>query len=162
MAGNVLLSEQTMTPEQISSHWKAGLKGSEEHDSLTVPSHPLRIKPAGNAYTATENIKLAAGLFMGLPDELIIQVLEPLDATSLKRLGCTCKALYAFSRLEDLWKTLCVEYELPSPGQFLAPCCCNFHLELRGRNIHSSCPRLAFFFSSVRGRPVHGMGILLP
>ena len=115
MAGNVLLFEQTMTPGQTLSNWKNSLKGSEEHDSLTVPSHPLRIKPAGNAYTATENIKLAAGLFMGLPDELIIQVMDSLNATSLKRLGCTCKALYAFSRLEDLWKTLCVKYELPSP-----------------------------------------------
>lgn len=115
MAGNVLLSEQMMTPGQTSSHWKNSLRGSEEHDSLAVPTHPLRIKPAGNAYTATENIKLAAGLFMGLPDELIIQVLESLDATSLKRLGYTCKALYAFSRLEDLWKALCVKYELPSP-----------------------------------------------
>ena len=88
------------------------LEKNGEDNSLTVPPHPLSIKPAGNAYTAIENIKLAAGLFMGLPDELIIQVLESLDAVSLKRLGGTCKALYAFSRFEDLWKSLCIEYEL--------------------------------------------------
>ena len=55
---------------------------------------------------------------MRLPDEVIIQVLESLDATSLQCLGCTCKALYAFSRFEDLWKTLCIEYELFSSIHF--------------------------------------------
>ena len=56
---------------------------------------------------------------MRLPDELIIQVLESLDATSLQCLGSTCKALYAFSRFEDLWKTLCIEYELLSSIHFI-------------------------------------------
>lgn len=74
----------------------------------TVPLHPLRIKPAGNAYTATENIKHALGNLFALPDELLVQILEFLDAASLNQLGCTCKALYAFSRLEDLWKTHCI------------------------------------------------------
>lgn len=78
-------------------------------DIVTVPPHPLRIKPSGNAYTATKNLKSAAGLFAALPDELLVQVFEFLDATSLGRIGATCKALYAFSRLEDLWKTLYIE-----------------------------------------------------
>lgn len=73
---------------------------------------------------------------MGLPDELIIQVLDFLDAASLKRLACTCKALYAFSRFEDLWKTLCIEYELLSSHYFLAPPYSNLHLELRHRDLH--------------------------
>lgn len=103
-----------MTPRDISSHQKL-LKSSREYDSPTVPSHPLMIRPSGNAYTATENIKLAAGSLALLPDELLLQVLEFLDAASLKRLGCACKALYAFSRLEDLWKALCIEYEHPHP-----------------------------------------------
>ena len=102
-----------MTSGQITSHQTTLQKMSAELDSLAVPPHPLRVKPAGNAYTATNNIKLAAGSFKRMPDELILQVLESLDATSLKWLGSTCKALYAFSRLEDLWKTLCIEYELP-------------------------------------------------
>lgn len=59
---------------------------------------------------------MAAGSFAALPDELLIQVLESLDAASLKWLGCACKALYAFSRLEELWKTLCIEYEIPISG----------------------------------------------
>lgn len=56
---------------------------------------------------------MAAGTFVALPDELLIQVLELLDAASLKRLGCACKALYAFSRFEELWKTLYIEYAFP-------------------------------------------------
>lgn len=82
--------------------------------SVTVPSHPLEVKPTGNAYNATRNLKSATGFFVGLPDELLVQVLEYLDARPLQNIGCTCKAMYAFSRLEDLWKTLCTEYEILS------------------------------------------------
>lgn len=73
---------------------------------------------------------------MGLPDELIIQVLEELDASSLKNLGFTSKALYAFSRFEDLWKTLCIGYDLLSSHYFLPSRYCNLHLELRHREFH--------------------------
>lgn len=83
--------------------------GSTGNDSLTVPSHPLGIKPAGNAYAASKNIRSAAGRFDSLPDELLVQILESLDAGSLRQVECTCKAVYAFARLEDLWKTLCTE-----------------------------------------------------
>ena len=79
-------------------------------DSVTVPSHPVGVKPTGNAYNATKNLKSVTGFFVALPDELIVQVLEHLDAGSLQKIGCTCKAMYAFSRLEDLWKTLCTKY----------------------------------------------------
>ena len=80
-----------------------------ERESTAVLPHPLGIKPAGNAYASTQNIKAAAGSLATLPDELLVQVLELLDATTLQRLGRTCKTLYAFSRLEDLWKALCIE-----------------------------------------------------
>ena len=133
MANNISFPSRINAPEQSWSHGKTLSKSAGEHDSLTLPSHPLRIKPAGNVYTTTENIKLATGLLMGLPDELIIQVLDSLDAASLKQLGCTCKALYAFSRFEDLWKTLCIEYEPPSSNFCLASRCYNLYLELCGR-----------------------------
>ena len=95
-----------------------GVRGAQQElpvditgdDSVSVPSHPIGVKPTGNAYNATKNLKLATGIFVALPDELIVQVLEYLDGSSLQKLGCTCKAMYAFSRLEDLWKTLCIEY----------------------------------------------------
>ena len=79
-------------------------------DLITVPSHPIGVKPTGNAYNATKNLKLVTGFFVALPDEILVQVLEYLDASSLQKIGCTCKAMYAFSRLEDLWKTLCIGY----------------------------------------------------
>lgn len=84
--------------------------GPTGDDSVTVPSHPVGVKPTGNAYNATRNLKSATGFFVGLPDEVLVQVLEYLDARSLQNIGCTCKAMYAFSRLEDLWKPLCTEY----------------------------------------------------
>ena len=77
---------------------------------LTVPLHPLGIRPAGNAYTAAKNLKSSAGHFSLLPDELILQLLEFLDHRLLLTLGFTCKALYAFCRFDDLWKTLFIEY----------------------------------------------------
>ena len=77
---------------------------------VTVPIHPLGIRPAGNTYTSTENSKIAAGSFSCLPDELLVSVLEFLDANALLDLGATCRALYAFSRLEDLWKSLFILY----------------------------------------------------
>lgn len=79
-----------------------------------IPRHPLNFKPTGNAYVGVKNIKSAAGFFSILPDELILKILENLGSTSLLQVGSTCKALYAFSRLEELWKTLYVEYASPS------------------------------------------------
>ncbi len=81
-------------------------------ETVAVPPHPLRIKPAGNAYTSDHDLKSAAGHFACLPDELIVQVLEYLDARDLLQLEATCRALYAFSHFEDLWKTFFIEYVL--------------------------------------------------
>lgn len=83
---------------------------SAEDSLLSVPPHPLGIRPAGNAYTAVENLKSSAGLFSTLPDELIVQILESLSHRPLLILGFTCKALYAFCRFDDLWKTLFIQY----------------------------------------------------
>jgi len=73
---------------------------------MIVPLHPLGVRPAGNAYLSTKNLKDGAGLFSCLPDELIMSVLEYLEAEALLNVGETCKALYAFSRFDELWKTL--------------------------------------------------------
>lgn len=81
-----------------------------EDISLTVPYHPLGIKPLGNAFTASKNIKSAAGLFSSIPDEIIIQVLEFLNAKSLLQLGATCKALYAFCHFDEHWKALFIRF----------------------------------------------------
>ncbi|KAI9813102.1 MAG: hypothetical protein M1827_004322 [Pycnora praestabilis] len=78
-------------------------------ERVTIPPHPLGIKPAGNAYLAQYNLRSSTGSFGHLTDELIIQLLEYLDLPSLLRIGATCKALYAFANVEDFWKTLFVE-----------------------------------------------------
>jgi hypothetical protein len=75
----------------------------------TVPTHPLGVKPAGNAYTSATDSKANAGSFSSLPDELVILLLESLKARDLCVLGATCRAMYAFSRAEELWRALFVE-----------------------------------------------------
>ena len=76
---------------------------------VAVPSHPLGIRPLGNVYASALNLKSSMGWLSILSDEALVQILEYLDATSIISLGNTCKALYAFSRFDELWKTLCVE-----------------------------------------------------
>lgn len=88
----------------------ASTNGSDLEDGdTTLPSHPLGIRPSGNAYTAAYDIRRACGSFARLPDELLITLLEGLDARDLVRLGSACKAFYAFTRLEELWRTLFIE-----------------------------------------------------
>ena len=79
---------------------------SAANTSSIVPHHPLHVKPSGNLYTACFNIKDQAGRLSLLPDELLVQILEALDSLSLRNVGQTCKALYAFARLDDIWKNL--------------------------------------------------------
>lgn len=82
---------------------------SKPEESATIRRHPLGIRPSGNAFTATVNLKAATGSFALLPDELLAQLLEYLDAPDLLRLGATCRALHAFTRSEELWKALFIE-----------------------------------------------------
>ncbi|KAF2468230.1 F-box domain-containing protein [Lindgomyces ingoldianus] len=80
-----------------------------ENVAAAVPTHPLGIRPSGNAYTASENIKSRCGAFRRLPDELLNLILESFDADALVRLGSTCRALYAFTRFDELWRALFIE-----------------------------------------------------
>ncbi|KAG9534141.1 putative F-box and JmjC domain protein, partial [Aureobasidium melanogenum] len=84
-------------------------KTANPDQSATIWRHPLGIRPSGNAFTATTNLKAAIGSFALLPDELLTQFLECLDAQDLLRLGATCRALHAFTRSEELWKALFIE-----------------------------------------------------
>ena len=87
----------------------ANLPADDSEEVAAVPPHPLDVKPAGNAFTATENLKANCGSFARLPDELLNHILESFDADCLVRLGSTCKALYAFTRLDELWRALFIE-----------------------------------------------------
>lgn len=84
-------------------------EGKQSEDSTLVRRHPLGVRPSGNALTSTVNLKRAAGKFAVLPDELLAQLLEILEAKDLLRLGGTCRALHAFTRNEELWRALFVE-----------------------------------------------------
>ena len=75
-------------------------------ESFYLPRHPLDIKPSGNAYTIAKSIRSP---FQQIPDELLIQILELLNPKDLLRLGQTSKALFAFSRNDELWKAFCIE-----------------------------------------------------
>jgi len=84
--------------------------GPIEHQD-TVPSHPLGVKPQGNAYAVGSGASLrhSLGLFENLPDELLAHFLEYLGSEQLLTLGATCKSLYAFCKADDLWRVLFVE-----------------------------------------------------
>lgn len=78
----------------------------DDNGDATIPHHPLGVKPSGNALTADWSLRPAIGTLAILPDEMIMPLLLYLEAPDLLRLGRTCKALYAFTRAEELWKTL--------------------------------------------------------
>lgn len=82
---------------------------SSTEDGASVRRHPLGVRPSGNAFTSSVNVKHAAGSFSLLPDELIASFLESLEPQDLLRLGGTCRALHGFTRNEELWRTLFVE-----------------------------------------------------
>lgn len=84
-------------------------RAANKVDVEAIPSHPLGVKPSGNALLATHNLRESIGTFISLPDELILVLLESLDGQSLLHIGRTCKALYAFTRAEELWKALFIE-----------------------------------------------------
>lgn len=107
---NMFLTEPKNFQASASRSVDGSCTGPMEEVSLVVPHHPLGIKPLGNAFTASTNIKSAAGVFSNIPDEIIIQVLEFLHAKSLLRLGAACKALYAFCHFDEHWKDLFIRF----------------------------------------------------
>lgn len=84
----------------------------EEESSISIPIHPLGLKPLGNIYTATSNARHGLSYFQILPDEVVAVLLEYFDFKQLQMLSSTCKFFYAFCRSEELWKTLFLEWVL--------------------------------------------------
>jgi hypothetical protein len=79
-------------------------------ESSSIPVHPLGVKPLGNQYFVSgPSARQALGSIGCLPDEMILQLLEYLQKESLRGLGSTCRFLYAFCQLDELWKTLFLE-----------------------------------------------------
>ncbi len=90
-------------------------------DCISIPPHPLGVKPSGNQYDATENARSHIGFLQSLPDEIIYMIIEWLDSEALLRLGSSCKALYAFCNSDELWRTLFLEYVF---YRFFSSCVC--------------------------------------
>lgn len=99
------------------SRAKANGTGSRSYESRpadgdssdSVPMHPLGLKPLGNRYMITgPTARESLGSLQSLPDETILVLLEYLDEFALRKLGYTCRFLYACCRSDDLWKQLFV------------------------------------------------------
>lgn len=109
------LSNNSQHGEEVESLPERPVKRAKTHlldakeDSTLVRRHPLGVRPSGNALTSNVNLKASTGHFAALPDELIAQILEIFQPQDLLRLGGTCRALHAFTRNEELWRTLFVE-----------------------------------------------------
>lgn len=94
---------------KFSSTASARIDDSALEEGSIVRRHPLGVRPAGNALTSSADCKQSAGSFAILLDELLMQFLESLQVPHLLKLGATCKALHAFTRSEELWRTLFTE-----------------------------------------------------
>lgn len=108
---HIMLEEriETLRPPKRQRVEVAPADSPADKDASLVRRHPLGVRPSGNALTSDSNLKASFGLFAKLPDELLAQFLECLTAPSLFRLGGTCRGLHAFTRNEELWRTLFVE-----------------------------------------------------
>ena len=71
-----------------------------------IQPHPLGVRPSGNALTANEDLRCNLGVLSLLPDQLVLTILEWLDENALLRLGAACRALYAYSTCDQLWRDL--------------------------------------------------------
>lgn len=76
----------------------------------SVPPHPLGIKPLGNKYFSSgEDARKSMGVLQLLPDEMLMQLLEYMDKPTLRRLGYTCRFLFACCTSDDIWKAIFLE-----------------------------------------------------
>lgn len=100
--------------KQLSSHpVTGGGSNSVEDDSAidpSIPPHPLGVKPLGNKYfSASADARTSIGALQALPDEVLMQLLEYMDARTLRMLGYACKFLFACCTSDDIWKTVFLE-----------------------------------------------------
>lgn len=90
-----------------SQHTSEGT-ADEQAAEVGIQPHQLGVRPSGNALTANEDLRSHAGLFGRIPDELVLSLVEWLDEDSLLMLGSTCRALYAYSTFDQLWRDIAI------------------------------------------------------
>ncbi|KAJ3554017.1 hypothetical protein NPX13_g10732 [Xylaria arbuscula] len=108
--------------EDVSGGGGGGTLDQDESSIVdSIPIHPMGIKPLGNQYFANvPNARRHIGAVTRLPDEMILHLLEYLDTTSLRKFASTCRFLYAFGQLDDLWKALFLEFpHAPEDGELI-------------------------------------------
>ncbi|KAL2170047.1 hypothetical protein VTG60DRAFT_5319 [Thermothelomyces hinnuleus] len=108
---------------QLSSHSVTGrgVNSSEDDSTIdsSIPPHPLGIKPLGNKYfSASADARMSIGALQALPDEVLMQLLEYMDARTLRMLGYACKFLFACCMADDVWKTIFLESDLGKKSSF--------------------------------------------
>lgn len=106
-----LALEEDADGGQPLSHTLTGLVNHDDLDATSaIPSHPFGIKPLGNKYfSGGDDARKYLGTFQVLPDEMLMQLIEYLDARTLRLLGYTCRFLFACSMSDDVWKTIFLE-----------------------------------------------------
>lgn len=86
----------------------------------SIPLHPLEIKPLGNRYLAYgPNARESLGTLQAAPDEVLVILLEYLDQRTVRRLGYTCKFLFALCASDDIWKGLFLEAQSTNRSRFV-------------------------------------------
>lgn len=78
-----------------------------------VPPHPVGVRPGGNTYVegAAPCIRRSSlgPFFSSLCDSIVCRVLSNCSADSLLSLALTSRALYAYTRDDDLWRALTLQ-----------------------------------------------------
>lgn len=110
MASTQTLSQIDLCPVLNESHPPSGGATDDRTAELGIQLHQLGVRPSGNALTAnaSEDLRNHTGLFRRIPDELILSLLEWLDEDALLALGSTCRALYAYSSFDQLWREIVI------------------------------------------------------
>lgn len=102
------MHREAPAPRANGAPWALSDLALDETDS--IPTHPLGVKPLGNKYLEDGPIARASmGAFQLIPDEMLMVLLAYFDAPTLRRLGSTCKFLYAACRYDGLWQYLYLE-----------------------------------------------------
>lgn len=78
---------------------------------IVAPSHPLNVKPAGNALFASQpsNRSAVLGRLAALNDELLVDIISRLGPQELARLSAVSSGCRAFANHEAIWRNLCLE-----------------------------------------------------
>jgi hypothetical protein len=85
------------------------------HTLRSTGGHPLGLKPWGNLIIADGQGSAVCrrdtglGSMRCLPDEIMLHIMECLNAAALERLGSCSKQLFVMTRHQPLWKQLTVD-----------------------------------------------------